>query len=305
MAKAILITGATGKQGGAVITSLLSSPLFSPETFKIYAVTRSPTSPSATRLAAKSPAISLIQGDFSDVPSIFASLPSKPWGVFSVQLPGKAEVAQGKAMIDEAFKAGAEKFVFTSVERGGDKKSDSDPTIVPHFKTKFEIEQHLIAATKTAGGKASYTILRPVFFLDNLEWGFIGKLVNTAWRDRVGQKKLQVIDTKDIGAFGAAALLEPESEVYRNQAISIAGDELSFEEANAIFQQKTGKPIPTTYSFMSSLMLWAISDMGHMFSWFVTDGFGADVSKLRAMDAGQGLKNFGDWVDSSSFGKAK
>ncbi|EOD51448.1 putative -like family protein [Neofusicoccum parvum UCRNP2] len=87
MSRALPITGATGKQGGS--------------------------SPSATRLAAKSPSIKLIQGDLNDVPALFAAArqaaaPAALWGVYSVQaLMGRgvtleSEVRQGKARVDEA-----------------------------------------------------------------------------------------------------------------------------------------------------------------------------------------------------------
>ena len=306
----ILVTGATGKQGGSVITALLSSPHFNPSTTKIYALTRSPTSSSALRLAAKSPSIGLIQGDLSNVPAIFKSLPSPPTSVFSVQLLGKEEVTQGKALIDSSISAGVSKFVYASVERGGDQRSWEDPTYVPHFTTKHKIEQYLIEKTKASGDRMSWTILRPVFFLDNLEWGFIGKIVVTAWRDHVPRTKpLQVISTSDIGQFGAAALLSSstpqENKAYHNQAISLAGDELTFEDANKIFLEKTGQPIPTTFGFLATMVLWLMKDLGLMYRWFATEGFGSNIKKLRSMEAGKELKGFGEWVEGSQFSKSK
>ncbi|MCJ1390208.1 hypothetical protein MMC18_003066 [Xylographa bjoerkii] len=304
MSKPILITGATGKQGGSVLRALLAHPSYSPTTHPIYAVTRNPASASSTRLAALSPAIKLIAGDMNNTPAIFASLPSPPWGVFSVQLPGKTEVPQGTALVDAAVQAGAQKFVYTSVDRHGD-ASDNDPTNVGHFITKHQIEKHLIQAAQASGGKLSYTILRPVFFLDNLEAGFIGKIISTAWRDRVDGKKLQVIATTDIGPFGAAAFLEPENPEYKNKAYSLAGDELTWDEAERIFVEKTGQSIPTTYGFLATFALWALKDVGLMFQFFRERGFGADVKRLRGMGAGKGLRDFGTWAEGSMYGKGR
>ncbi|MCJ1380773.1 hypothetical protein MMC17_003882 [Xylographa soralifera] len=304
MSKPILITGATGKQGGSVLRALLAHPSYSPTTHPIYAVTRNPSSPSSTRLAALSPAIKLIPGDMNNTPAIFSSLPSPPWGVFSVQLPGKAEVAQGTALVDAAVQAGAQKFVYASVDRHGE-ESDHDPTDVPHFITKHQIEKHLIQAAQASGGKLSYTILRPVFFLDNLEWGFVGKIISTAWRDHLGGKKMQVIATTDIGTFGAAAFLEPENPEYRDKAYSLAGDELTWEEAERVFREKTGRSMPTTYGFLASFVLWAVKDVGLMFRFIRERGFGADVEKLRGMQAGKGLRDFGMWAEGSMYGKGR
>ena len=301
MSKPILITGATGKQGGAVLRALLNHPSYKPNAYPIYALTRNTSSGSAKSLASKSPTIKLIPGDLNDLPAIFASLPSKPWGVFSIQLPGKQEIAQGKGLIDAAMAAGTKHFVYTGVDRGGDASIDS-PTKVPHFKSKHEIEHHLIRVSTESKGRMSYTILRPAFFLDNLEWGFIGKVLSTAWRDYVpATKPLQVIDTRDIGTFGAAAFLESEKPMYHNHALSLAGDGLTFREANEIFERETGMPIPVTYGWLASVMLFLVKDVRLMFDWFSESGFNVDVGKLRGMK--MGLRDFKTWVGGSKFGK--
>ncbi len=169
MSRVLLITGATGKQGGAVINALLSSPAKSQ--FTILAVTRNPSSPSALKLAKKSDNIKLVEGNLDNVSGIFESaskVTSEPvWGAFSVQVPfgngatAVTEEIQGKALVDEAVKRGVKHFVYTSADRHGD-KSSSNPTNVPHFISKHNIEQHLVK--KTSDGKMTWTILRPVAF---------------------------------------------------------------------------------------------------------------------------------------------
>ena len=85
MSRAILVTGATGKQGGAVVKALLSSD----SNFHLLAVTRSKDSGAAQKLSLK-PRVSLVQGNLDDTEAIFedakkaTSLPI--WGVFSVQV---------------------------------------------------------------------------------------------------------------------------------------------------------------------------------------------------------------------------
>jgi len=61
MSKVLVVCGATGKQGGAVIDALLDDPQGRSQ-FSILAVTRDPNSASAKRLAGKSAAISLLKG---------------------------------------------------------------------------------------------------------------------------------------------------------------------------------------------------------------------------------------------------
>lgn len=82
----ILVTGATGKQGGSVIESLLEKKA----PFKILAVTRDASSPAAKKLAEKSPNVTLIQGNLSSPATIFEEVErqtSTPiWGVFGVHV---------------------------------------------------------------------------------------------------------------------------------------------------------------------------------------------------------------------------
>ncbi|KAK3078102.1 hypothetical protein LTS18_008438, partial [Coniosporium uncinatum] len=127
----LVVTGATGKQGGALISALLCKGPSNP--FKIYAITRNPASHSAQALASK-PNISIIKGDLDDSAAILAQIP-QPWGVFGVTMPlpnARVEEANGKKLVDAAAAAGVKHFVFTSADRGGDRSND-DETNVPHF----------------------------------------------------------------------------------------------------------------------------------------------------------------------------
>lgn len=83
---AVLITGATGKQGGSLIKSLISRNA----PFEVLAVTRDPTSVSAQKLRNLSPSIKLVQGDLENPADIFQKAQRSTWapiwGVYSVQV---------------------------------------------------------------------------------------------------------------------------------------------------------------------------------------------------------------------------
>ena len=143
MSKTLLITGGTGKQGGATVDALLASPEASDYT--ILAVTRNPSSPGAQKLLAKSKAVKLVEGDFNDVPAMFEAArdansgKTELDGLFLVQVPmdfkgqtPEKEEQQGKNMVDEAVKRGVRHFVYTSVDRHGE-RSLQNPTSVKHF----------------------------------------------------------------------------------------------------------------------------------------------------------------------------
>ena len=111
MSRAILVSGATGKQGGALVNTLIQENA----PFEILALTRDATSASAQKLAKKSPKIKLVQGDLSNIDAVFAaakeatSLPI--WGVFSVQVcrsdsrrvPGTTSINTNRRVIIGCF----------------------------------------------------------------------------------------------------------------------------------------------------------------------------------------------------------
>jgi uncharacterized protein YbjT (DUF2867 family) len=86
MSRSILITGATGKQGGALIRALLQANA----KFEILAVTRDTQSASAQKLQQKSSQIKLVSGNMDNPQEIFQKAKevsnSPVWGVFSVQV---------------------------------------------------------------------------------------------------------------------------------------------------------------------------------------------------------------------------
>ncbi|KAH7141422.1 nucleoside-diphosphate-sugar epimerase family protein [Dactylonectria estremocensis] len=302
MSRAILVTGATGKQGGSVINALLARNA----PFKILAVTRDASSPSAKRLAAKSSAISVVQGNLDDTESLFRNAKKATelpiWGVFSVQAPplkkgGAAiEEVQGKSLVNSAIKHGAKHFVYSSVDRHG-ARSLENPTKVPHFASKHQIEHHLI--DKAKGTDMSWTILRPVAFMENFVPGFAGKGFATAWREAIKSRPLQLVATDDIGVFAANSLLEPQR--YASQSISLAGDELTFKQLEEVFRAKTGAPLPTTFGFLARILLWLSEEMGTMFAFFENEGYAADIPELRKTLPE--LKDLGAWLETSAYVK--
>ncbi|KAH7063560.1 hypothetical protein B0J12DRAFT_172547 [Macrophomina phaseolina] len=285
MSQAILVTGATGNQGGAVIDALLSQKR---NDLTILAVTRDASSASAKRLANKSPTIKLVQGNLDNVPALFdaaaqAAAPAPIWGVYSVQISMgrgvtlESEVHQGTSLIDASIARGVSHFVYSSVERGGDAASWDNPTPVPHFQSKQRIEQHLRSAA--AGTAMSWTVLRPVAFMDNLTPGLPTKLFLTALRDTLGAKPMQWVAVADIGAFAALAFANPDE--WRDRAIGLAGDELTFEELSESFEKATGYPAPVSYSFLGNTLMYMVTEVNLMIGWFASDGYRADIGKCR------------------------
>ena len=285
----ILIAGATGKQGGAVLRALQKIQPNPP--FSILALTRNAESTSAKRLATE-PNVSVIQGDLADCPAIFKRVDGPVWAVFSVQLPwAKTEEPQGKALVDAAVTAGVQHFVYASVER----KDNTQATEVPHWASKHRIEQHIMAKAKESPQGMTWTFLRPVAFMDNFMKNFLGKGFAAMWK-QIGEKKLQIVASEDIGFWGARAFTQPEE--YSNKGISIAGDELNYEEASRIFHEVTGRSMPITFDIVGTGIKWGMKEMGLMFKWFERVGWAVDIEGLRKQQPE--LKDWATWLRESS-----
>jgi|ERR1712000_564389 len=309
MSRALLITGATGKQGGAVIDSLLAKQ---PSNFVILAVTRNANSTSAKRVAAKSSLVKLVEGDLNSVSALFKSATALAggvplWGVYSVQatvstdksITLESEVRQGKDLVDESIKAGVQHFVYSSVERGGDERSWTNPTPVPHFRTKHEIELHLRDAAQ--GTPMGWTVLRPTIFMDNLAPGFQTKVLLTVLRNTLREKPLQWVSVKDIGFFGAEAFLHPD--VWNNKAIGLVSDELTSSQLDDAFKRVTGKPAPTTFGLLGKAVKAGVKEVGVMVDWFRDEGYNANQEVVQK--AHPSHQTFESWLRESSFAKGQ
>lgn len=227
----VLVTGATGTQGGAVARHLLSND------YKVRVLVRNPDSEKAQALAQLG--ADLVQGDF-DAPDSLRNAMSGVWGIFAVQNSHEAgvekEEQQGKTIAGLAREVGVSHFVYNSVA-GTDGKTD-----LAHFDNKWRIEE-----TVRSLGFPSYTILRPVWFMENLvsEQFIKGQFPELAQgrlaTSMTPQTVLQMIAAEDIGKFGLLAF--ERYEEMNGQTLDIAGDEHTMPEVAAILSQSTGMPI--------------------------------------------------------------
>lgn len=291
----ILIVGATGQQGKATIDALYQTKKLSPaHQFRILALTRSTASPKAKALKSTYPDIILVQGDTQTPEHIFNTYPSIS-SIFLVTVPPDDE-AQALPLIQAAVSSPQfDHFVFSSVDRGGDTASWSQPTQVPHFSAKHRVELYLRQACCDASKR--WTVLRPTGFMDSYNPGFFGQLMVSLWAAGMpADRKMQMVSTHDIGIFAAKALLDPEG--WAGRAVALAGDELSLTELRDAFLRTVGKTLPETYKVVAYPVLWMVADAAKSFEWFRTEGWDADITALRKQVPG--LQDFETWLRESS-----
>ncbi len=254
----ILISGATGQQGGATARALAGKG------FKIRALTRNPDSPAAKALAATG--AELVKGELDDEASLTAAL-AGAWGAYGVQNTWTAgvegEEAQGHRFAKAARAAGVQHYVYASVA-SADRK-----TGIPHFDNKSRVED-----TIRGLGFSSYAIIRPVFFMENLPspWFLNGdKLVSTL----EPTTKLQMIAVSDIGEYGALAFLDEAR--FRNLELDIAGDEVTLPEAAEILGGAMGQTLSYLQIPVSEVRKNS-EDMALMLEWFEAVGYDVDIA---------------------------
>jgi uncharacterized protein YbjT (DUF2867 family) len=274
----VLITGATGQQGGATLRHLAKLGGFG-----LRAMTRKPDSDGAK--AARELGAEVVQGDLDDADSLRRALEGV-WGVFGVQNTWEAgvekEEEQGKRLAKVAREAGVQHFVYTSVG------SANEATGIPHFDNKFRVEQ-----TVKQLEFPSYVIVRPVFFVENLlSPNFLqGDNLVTALDPKT---KLQAIVADDIGKFAARAFTEAEK---RNRTeVDLAGDAITMPQAAEGVSTILGRKIAYQAIPLDAVRKQS-ADFAAMLEWFERVGYKADIPKLEK-DWGVHPLNFAEWVAS-------
>lgn len=279
--RVVLVTGATGSQGGAVARALLARG------HRVLAMTRDPRSEAALRLGQAGAC--LVEADFDDPAALRAAHVhggSPVDGVYAMSTPfgggAEAEVRQGTAVVEAAAGAGAGHVVYASIA------SADRGTGVPHFESKFRVEERL----RELG--VPWTVLGPVAFLD----GFAGGWTRQSVADGQlpfpmdGAKPLQVIALENLGAVAARVFEDPER--MRGRRIDVASDELSAARMAEILSEVTGHPVVHHAPDLAALGVDA--DMAIMMGWLAEAGYCADIPALRAEFPEIGWLTFETWA---------
>ncbi|QRK10323.1 NmrA/HSCARG family protein [Archangium violaceum] len=275
----VLVTGATGKQGGALARLLLKRG------HRVLAFVRSPDSPLAKDLQQRG--AELTPGDFDDPDSLERAMRGVD-AVFAVATPFtsgglEGEVRYGRHLIDAAKLAHVSHFIYSSVA-GADQN-----TGIPHFETKHVVEEHL----RHSG--LPYTIVAPVFFMEN----FLGPAFAQRLHEGVlsmalpPHRGLQMVPVADIAAFCARVLEWPEELFGRR--IEVASDEVTGEQAAALISYVSGHKLRYEEIPLEAVRSRS-EDLGLMFEWFQREGYHVDVSLMRRDYPEVGWHTFEDWA---------
>lgn len=274
--RVILVTGATGRQGGAVARHLRERG------FTVRAATRDPEKPAARQLSGQN--VELMRVDLNDPVSISKALDGV-YGVYSVQdakQGADGEIRDGNNLTDAANRAGISHLVYSSVG------SADRQTGIPHFDSKAVVEAHLRASG------IPYTVIRPTFFMEN--WlGMKGMIDGgaIAWPLKP-EVRLQMIAVDDIGGFVALAFEHPGR--WQGRAIDIAGDELATDGIAQAFTRANGREVRYRQVPWEQFEQQAGREMTTMFRWFESTGYHVDIPAIR--NEYPKLMNFERWLNT-------
>jgi len=284
--KTVLITGATGRQGGAVIRYML------PKGWRLRALVFKADNATVEKLTEQG--LDVVRGDLEDPASLERAVRGV-YGVYSVQdfwsVGTEREVRQGKNIADAAKRAGVEHFVYSSA--GGAERNSG----IDHFESKWEIENYI----RKLGLPA--TMIRPVAFMENyyidqVEIGILkGKLSDPIRAD----KPYQTIAAGDIGAFAALAFERPKE--FIGEAVEIAGSELTNPEAAQVFSRVLGKPVKFQKLPMPMVRLFLGKEFYQMFRWFNQSGFKANIPELRRKYPEIHFQTLEEWLRAEGWHK--
>jgi uncharacterized protein YbjT (DUF2867 family) len=272
----ILVTGATGQQGGSLARLLLQKK------HKVYALTRNAQSSAAQDL--RNRGADIVKGDLDDSDSIKRAVKD----VESVFLMGtpfedgtEGETRRGKLMADIAKENKVEHLVYSSVANA-DKN-----TGIPHFESKHKVEQYI----KNLG--IPYTIIGPTFFMENLlgpglEQGQLALPLSPS-------TTLQQTALENIAEFSALVL--ERRKPFLGKRIDIASDEVSGEQAAEILSNVLGNKI-TYVRIPLEQVYQANEDVARMYEWYEKVGTGIDISALHQEYPEVNWLTFSNWVRS-------
>ncbi|MFI5563297.1 NmrA family NAD(P)-binding protein [Amycolatopsis japonica] len=290
----VLVTGATGRQGGATARALLAAGV------PVRALVRDPVRAKAVEALGAE----LVIGDLHDVESVIRAAKGAR-AVFSVQMPGMnedgfdfaGEVTQGVNLIEGAKAAGVPQFVHTSVSGAG-QHVEADgwaegrwASMEPTLGAKAAIQDRLREA-----GFPQWTLLKPGFFMENFlpdmkflfPRGVDGGLVSVI----KPSTSLSLAAVDDIGAAAAAAIAEPDR--FSGVELELASDFLTMTEVAEVLSGVLGTRLTAPNMTVEQAVAAGMPPMGASHEWL--NVIGQPGRPEFARDLGIPLTGFAGWA---------
>ncbi|MEV7424954.1 MULTISPECIES: NmrA family NAD(P)-binding protein [unclassified Streptomyces] len=290
----VLVTGATGRMGGATARALLATGV------PVRALVRDPESERARAVAALG--AELVTGDLYQ-PDTVRRAAEGARAVFSVQMPdmtdlaGDSEWVQGRNLVDAAREAGVAQFVHASVSGADQHRSapgwaEGRWAALEHY---METKSGLQARVREAGFPY-WTLLKPSFFMENfllpsllLPKGVEGGLVTVL---RPGTE-LSLVAVADIGAAAAAAFAEPER--FHRVELELSSEQLTMTGVAEVLSRALGVELTAPDMTEEEAGVVGIPQLLAGHEWL--NQVGQPARPAYARDLGIPLTGFTEWAE--------
>lgn len=268
MSTTVLVVGATGNQGGAVVNQLFAANDNVEDEFIVHGLTRDASSEKSQALADRS--VTVVEGDLDDKESLRTAVEDVD-AVFAVTnyfIAGfEGEIEQGTNIAEVAAESDIDHFVYSSI--GGADRTEA----VEHFVSKYRVEQRIADLDLPA------TVLRPVYFMGNLEGNREDIQNGTLALPLNEGVSLQLLDVADYGAVVASVFATPDE--YIDETTEIASDEQTLDSMAATFTDVLDTDVEAVHVPLDEARERLPEDLVTMYEWFNEEGCTADIDTLE------------------------
>lgn len=214
----LLVTGATGNVGQAVLAGLAGKPV------AVRALVRDPA-----RLRVSADNIEVIRGDFSDDSSLQRALDGVDAAFLASGFSPRMAELHGR-FVAAAKKAGVPRLVQLSGVG-----ANVGLCCARALRWLGQVE----GSSQSSGMQVTH--LRPTFFMQNLLQFAPAVAEQNVIAGPFRSSKWTFVDARDVGAVGAAVLLDPS---HAGRTYTVTGSEsITYEEVASRMSQVLGKPI--------------------------------------------------------------
>ncbi len=280
----VVVTGATGSQGGAVARALLDAG------HRVRAYVRNPDSAAAQELRAGE--AELAAGGFDD-PDALASALTGADLVYIMGTPweegASGEQRQVRSVLAAARAAEVGHIIYSS-SANADRNTGID-----WYDAKYELECDV-----RAGSEQNWTIVAPAVFMQivRAEHALQGLRAGVLTMAISGDHELTWIDLCDLGAFVAHVVDDPT--LWRGKRIDLASQTLSPVEVAAVLSEAIGSTIRFQQIPLHTLAQFN-TDIAQMYEWFDRVGMSVDVAGLHARTPSIAWTSFADWAHAQDW----
>jgi len=287
----VLVTGATGAQGGSVARHLLRGGRFA-----VRALTRKPEAEKARVLRAAGAEV--VQADLEDIMALRAAMEGC-YGVFGVTNYWEhfdGEYRQGRNLVDAVAASKVEHFVFSTLPFA--KKISHGVLEVPHLDVKGRLEEYARSKPTPA------TFVHVAFYFENFLSHFSPRRRTSgdyAFGFPQGETPLAAVCVEDVGGV-VSAILERRDE-WLGRTLGIVGDHLPPGRYAESMGRVLGRPIVYSHiprEVFASLGFPGAADLANMFEFnrIFMPSRQADLQQSRELYPG--IQSFEAWLQANA-----